>query len=357
MIKRIPSVLVAAFILGMVGACASKRIIPDDIDTVETIFGVSSSFQVADGRRRFYEYFCAVNEDHGAELADFRPCYDALRLPVEEEQSTKNAISLSVPRNSLRVFIILGFGADCIMPLIGAKEALLDHARRLGQESSFVPVEGLASSARNARIIRDTVLAETSSDKDARVVLIGYSKGAVDALDAIVTYPELASRVSAVVSLAGAIRGSALADDVSQSTANLLASIPGSGCDKSDEGAVEEMSPAVRNAWLENNPLPGTISYYSVVTLPDPESVSVALKPSYDKLGKTDYRNDGQVSFVDQIIPQSTILAFLNADHWAIAIPIDRTHSILGSTLINHNDYPREVLLEALILYLAEDLL
>jgi pimeloyl-ACP methyl ester carboxylesterase len=356
MFRQISGAMTAAFILGAMGACASKRMIPPDVDTVEMIFGASSEFQATDGRLRFYEYFCAINEDHGAELGDFRPCYDALRLPVQEQQPTKSTISLGIPRNRLRIFVVLGFGTDCVVPLIGAAKTLPDQARRLGQETSFVAVEGLASTARNARIIRDTVLSETSNDEDSRVVLIGYSKGAVDALDAIVTYPELASRVSAIVSVAGAIGGSALADDVSQSTANLLASIPGSGCTKSDEGAVEDMLPAVRDAWLENHPLPGTIRYYSIVTLPDPEHVSAVLKPSYDKLGKTDYRNDSQVLFVDQIIPRSTILAFLNADHWAIAIPIGRTHSILGSTLINHNDYPREVLMEALILYLAEDL-
>lgn len=77
------------------------------------------------------------------------------------------------------------------------------------------------------------ILAETSSDTDTRVILIAYSKRAVEALDAIVTYPQLASRVATVVSVAGKSRGSALADDVSQSTANLLACIAGSGCAKS----------------------------------------------------------------------------------------------------------------------------
>ena len=46
----------------------------------------------------------------------------------------------------------------------------------------------------------------------------------------------------------------------------------------------------------------------------------------------------------------------VNADHWAIAVPVARTHAITGSTLLNRNAFPREVLLEAIIRYVDEDL-
>ena len=58
----------------------------------------------------------------------------------------------------------------------------------------------------------------------------------------------------------------------------------------------------------------------------------------------------------DQIIPQSTRVAFINADHWAIAVPVSRKHGFIGSTFVNHNDYPREALLEALFRYIEEDI-
>ena len=60
--------------------------------------------------------------------------------------------------------------------------------------------------------------------------------------------------------------------------------------------------------------------------------------------------------YSDQIIPGSTLVGFLNADHWAVVIPIDRAHGVIGSTFVNHNDYPREALLEALLRYVEEDL-
>ena len=78
--------------------------------------------------------------------------------------------------------------------------------------------------------------------------------------------------------------------------------------------------------------------------------------PTHWKLAQIDPRNDGQVVYSDQIVPGATLLGFLNADHWAVVMPIGRSHRLIGSTLVNHNDYPREALLEALLRYVEEDL-
>lgn len=80
------------------------------------------------------------------------------------------------------------------------------------------------------------------------------------------------------------------------------------------------------------------------------------MKGAYKSLSKVDGRNDSQVIFYDQIIPGSTLVAFTNADHWAMAIPVDRSHSFIGKTFVNHNDFPREAFFEALLRYVEEDL-
>jgi hypothetical protein len=48
-------------------------------------------------------------------------------------------------------------------------------------------------------------------------------------------------------------------------------------------------------------------------------------------------------------------LACEDADHWALAVPIARTHSI-GSMFVAQNAYPREALLKALLRFVEEDL-
>jgi hypothetical protein len=137
----------------------------------------------------------------------------------------------------------------------------------------------------------------------------------------------------------------------------LLKYLPGSDCDEGDGGAMESLRPARRNAWLENNELPGHIRYYSVVAFPEPDRISVGLKSNWRKLGRlSDARNDSQLVFHDQIIPGSTVLAFTNADHWAMAVPVARQHDFAASTYASDNDFPREVTLEALLRVIEEDL-
>ena len=157
-----------------------------------------------------------------------------------------------------------------------------------------------------------------------RLVLVGYSKGTPDVLEAIVNYPEIRPRVAAVVSVAGAVGGSPLANDAEQYQADLLRHFPGATCDSGDGGGVASLRPGVRRAWLAQNPLPTSVPTYSVVTLPQPERISSILRCSAEKLSMIDGRNDSQVIFYDQVIPGSTLVGYVNADHWAIAVPIAR---------------------------------
>jgi hypothetical protein len=116
------------------------------------------------------------------------------------------------------------------------------------------------------------------------------------------------------------------------------------------------MRTGTRRDWLARNPLPEGVRYYSLVTFPNPERISAILKPTYHQLARVDGRNDGQVIFYDQMIPRGALVGFVNADHWAIAVPIARTHEIIGASFVDQNAYPREALLEALLRFVEEDL-
>jgi hypothetical protein len=176
-----------------------------------------------------------------------------------------------------------------------------------------------------------------------------------DILDAIVTFPEMHPRIAGVVSLAGAVGGSPLATDTGQRTADLFRHFPGANCSEGDRHAVAALRPDVRRQWLAEHPLPADIRFYSVVALPDPDRVSRVLKPSYRKLRKLDPRNDGQVIAADQILPKGALLAFVNADHLAVALPIARSHTVAGALLVTENDYPREALFEAILRFVENE--
>jgi hypothetical protein len=190
-----------------------------------------------------------------------------------------------------------------------------------------------------------------------RIILVTHSKGTVDALEALVAYPELTNRVVAVVSVSGAVNGSPIADVVPEALATLAEEARLSACPKG-EGieAVESLRRSVRLGWLASHALPKTVRYYSLAAFAGPEDISVILKPFYAILGRTEPFNDSLVVCSDAIIPGSTLLGYPNADHLAVAMPFAANNPLLASTLITRNHYPRAVLLEAAVRFVEEDL-
>jgi pimeloyl-ACP methyl ester carboxylesterase len=217
-------------------------------------------------------------------------------------------------------------------------------------------VSGLGGSALNASQIRDAIVKRPLIPGEM-VVLLGYSKGATDALEAVVRYPGLAERTAAVVSLAGVISGTPIADDASELIKKLMDQVLSGRCPPGRGQAVESLSRRERLAWLAANRLPSQVRYYSLAAFADRENISLILHSSYDTLALVDPRNDSQVAFQDAVIPSGALLGYLNADHWAVALPFTSEHPALAETLVTRNAFPREVLLEAIVRFVEESLL
>lgn len=340
----------------LLGACTTTPLQPYTEDTPPLILMPATQAGVVDKRGRFREIFCAILEKHGKSLPDYRSCNEALTRVGDEPEGTGKKVDLGPAKRPLKALIVPGVGWDCFSDWLDLKNTVNQHLRQFGYDVGILRVDSLASSTHNARQIRDAIMAMDFDSTEPDLVLIGYSKGAPDILEAVVAYPEIRQRVAAVVSMAGSVGGSPLANDAAQSQLEILKHWPGAQCTDSDHGALESLRPEVREKWLATHPLPQDIPYYSLVTYPEPDRISSILKSSYKKLSRIDARNDSQMIFYDQIIPGSTLLGFANADHWALAVPIARSHSMIGSTFVNHNDYPREALLEAIMRFVEEDL-
>jgi len=323
----------------------------DPGDILETIFDPRGELHATDGRAAFRDVFCSINDTRGALLPDHRACSDALRtLPVEREIVQANTPARHDVR-PMHIFVAPGFGHECFNDFVGGSGVLQDYAESLGHTVTKIDVKGLASSRENADIIRESIMQRPQLTDDERIVMIGYSKGANDILAALALYPEVVERVSAVVSVSGAIGGSPLSLHAGDWTLGLLAALPGVDCEVPEDTALTSLQPAVRRDWLEEHPLPESVAYYSIVSFPETERVSAALRPTFRALARHDSRNDGQVIVFDQVVPGSEVLAFLNADHWAVALPIARLHPTLEFAGITRNDFPLEVLLEAILEY------
>jgi hypothetical protein len=350
--RALPTALTALLLT----ACATTPLSPFRVDGPPMAQLPLSLAGIDDRRGRFREIFCHTLELRGEALPDYRPCDQALTRVGEEPAGTGRPIASGPSRFGLVAVVVPGVGWDCFANWLDLQQSAARHLRRFGFDQLVLGGEGLSGSSRNAALLRDAIL-DLPGDSDRRnLVLIGYSKGAPDILEALVAYPEIRPRVAAVVSAAGAIGGSPLANDLQQSTLGLLRHWPGASCSAGDGEAVTSLRPQTRQRWLAQNPLPAGLAYYSLVTYPQPQRISSILEPSYRKLSAIDGRNDSQLLHHDQLIPGSSLLGYLNADHWAIAVPVGRSRPFVGNLFADRNDYPREALLEALLRLIEEDL-
>jgi pimeloyl-ACP methyl ester carboxylesterase len=340
----------------LLAGCSSKPLIPWTDDAPPQALVPVADAGIDDKRGRFREVFCEVLESRGEDWPDYRPCDEALMRVGQEPPGTGQPVNLGQSEKELLMLVVPGVGWECIEDWLDIDESIRKLLTSYGYAADLVSVDGLSSSANNARQIRDFIQDLPPELADHDIVLIGYSKGAPDILEAMVNYPELHPKIAAVISAAGAVGGSPLANTADQKDLNIMQHFPGSDCSAGDGGALDSLRPSTRRAWLAENPLPREIPYYSLVTYPHPDRMSSALGSSYRKLSKVDARNDSQVIYYDQMIPNSTLVGFINADHWAVAVPVARKHTFLGKTFVDKNDYPREALFEALMRFIEEDI-
>jgi len=346
------SILLAGLILT---GCASKPLQPFTADSTPLMLVPAIQHEGQDQRGRFREIFCEILEVRKDNIKYYRPCDEALAHVGPWPSGTGKPVDLGPAKRRLKVIFVPGVGWGCFSTWLTPEEAIQKHLKLFDYEMLTVDVSGLSGSAYNANMIKNTIMDMPPLDSGQELVLIGYSKGAVDTLTALATYPEIIDRVAAVITVAGAVGGSPLANDTNKENLSLLQQLPGVTCKQEEGSVLHDLRPVTRMAWLANNPLPDGIPFYSVITFPDPENISSAMWNSYRKLSRVDARNDGQLIFYDQFVPGSTLLAYLNADHWAVA-PISRNLGVAGDLLLDKVDYPRAALLEALLRYVEEDL-
>ena len=315
---------------------------------------------VEDARARFREIFCEVRATRGAAapLTGDRPCDEALVRLSDEPPVTGARVATTSSPARRRIVVVPGLFSECIAPWITPFEDSLPRLEALGYRTDLIRVSGTATSTANAQHVRDALLSLADLGPDERVVVLGYSKGAVDVLEALATFPELAPRVAALVSIAGPIAGSPIADGLARWQRAVIETVASPFCG-GGRGAIGSLQREERRAFLARVRLPPTVRYFSVIAMVEEPEVSRGLLPPYRDLALVDAHNDGQVVAEDAFIPASVLLGYVRADHWAIALPVARRTGLFGwlaRRVVDRNEYPRELLLEAIVRAVEERL-
>jgi hypothetical protein len=343
--------------LWLVAGCHGRPLRPFDLDTPPQVTTAIGRAGVIDDRARFWELWCAIREDHGRQLADDRPCEDALVRFEGEGAPTGRPVSMRRATGALRIVVIPGLFGDCFKGTVAPFSDALAHLDTLGYRTETVWVSGSSSSAFNARHLRDAFLG-MALEPGERLLVVGYSKGAIDMLEALVAYPEIVPRVAALVSVSGAINGSPLIEGLLRTYGDLARWLMQAPCPAGtgDGKGLDSLRPTRRMRFMATSTLPESVRYFSLVGVVDYDEASWPLRLRWRRLSDLDPRNDGQVLWTDAVIPGSHLLGYVRADHLTIALPFSRPGAPLRARLVNRNAFPREVMLEAVVRAVEESL-
>ncbi|MCR4377311.1 MAG: hypothetical protein NUV50_04375 [Rhodospirillales bacterium] len=312
---------------------------------------------IQDGRARFRALLHAVNAAHGRALPDYRPTDQILRDLGGEGEASEHAPFLGPLPAQVRVIAVPGFMTECVASLCDVLPDAMAHLQSLGAQTLIAPLAGRGGAAFNARQLRDILL---SLPEGETVILIAMSKGAVDTQEMLALYPETHVRVAAVVSLVGAVCGSPLAHLAPAWLKWIERHILLPHCRTHGGAAVHSLTPEVRRTFLGcHEPVAG-VRYYSLGAAVEAQAMSKGMMSAYQALCRIHALNDGQMMLADQILPGAEVLGVLNGDHIAVGMPFNRNTGLLGRWVAKHlldkNAFPREVLVEAVVRRVLEDL-
>lgn len=346
--------LVAALVVGSAVAYAGCVQVPTAAEyRGGTVVAATARYGSAlrDDRPRFREIFCgALDRARGIRSAG--DCEEWLWRLADEPASAPRAAPLPA-RPDFRAFVITGAFSDCFDEYALAYWSAARVLDARGYRVEVLPVSGRSSVEHNALRIAEA-LGERGVHPSDRVVLIGYSKGALDALEFIAAHPDAAAPVVAVVSISGPMLGSPAAA-AGKDVYALFADAFGARCDPGDGGVLDSLTPAARLDWFATHSLPPRIAYFSLGSFTTRERLARGVWPSWRFLAMHDPWNDGQVAAASAIIPGGAILGYANADHWGVALNIEVSEPLLGRRK-DSTPFPREPLLEAILLHVGERL-
>jgi hypothetical protein len=349
--SQIKVIFISSLVLSVLGCGSASNVF--NVNVPAHALSHIDAPPIQDARMRFREIFCELLESSRESQGLSIDCEDYLWRLNDEPWPAAVRRPLPAHDTSLSILIVPGAFSDCLPKITKPYELGRKRLSGLGYRIDYVPISGRSGCDANADVIAKSV---TDLDPYERLLLIGYSKGTTDILHFLVNYPDLAGKVTAVLSVAGAVNGSLIADRYAEIYLNWVGGLSLGKCPPGDKGVVESLTRVERFRWLTLNPLPQTVQYYSLATFAREEDVQVVLRIFYELMEPISPLNDGQLLVYDQLIPGSTLMAYVNADHWTVAVPVDEAFSGRDFDTVTRYKRLRTLLFEAMILFILEQL-
>jgi len=308
--------------------------------------------------RKFGAIFCGVLT-HQPDPNTGGPCstyFDPASTPASIPSDDAVAVGF-------RILVIPGIFGECVqdyaLPWEDGKRHLHDAHHT---DVEYLSVPALGSSVDNGKLIVAYLADHFSSTDQRPYIVFGYSKGAPDILEALTMDVPTRGRIAAVVTIAGAVIGSRLAEGVPRGIIDPLRGLTLGPCTIDDAGGAESLRRSVRAKALAD--LPQGVNAFSIAAVAlRPQKVSKVLLNGFVQLQAFSVDQDSQVIREDAIVPGGRYLGSAIADHWAVALPFEHVRTFHPNTppalaklfddIVDQNHYPRAALFEAALRFAA----
>jgi hypothetical protein len=295
----------------------------------------------------FGDIFCSVLRQNNPDGGAWGGCSQYIDTPGKED------LTLTPLSTKYRVLIVPGFMSSCFSDSPAFQEGQKALKEKYGMDVDLLQVAN-DSSETNGKTLAEYIRSHSSSDA-RKYILVGYSKGTPDVQVALAQESGIAEHVAAFISVAGASGGSQVADLLPQVAEKYLTTTPLKSCQGDMSTGLKSLQRANRQAFLAAHPNP-VVPTYSIVAKSGENNTSKALMQTWRILATYGVGEDGQLLRDDAIVPGAKFLGAAMADHFAIALPFDKSPDSTIRSNMDKTVYPRAALLESLVRYVTADL-
>jgi hypothetical protein len=292
----------------------------------------------------FGDIFCSVLKQNNPGSGQWGPCSRYVDTPGKEDAK------LGALSKKYRLLIVPGIMSSCVSDSPAFQEGQVS-LKQAGMDVALLQVPN-DSSESNAKMIGQYIRDHASGEK---FILVGYSKGAPDIQVALAQESGILEHVAAFVTVAGAVGGSPVADLLPQMSEKYMKTVPLKSCQGDLSTGFKSLQRESRRAFLAAHPTTG-VPTYSLIAKSDQSTTSKSLMETWRVLLTYGTAEDGQLLKDDAIAPGAKFLGAALADHFAVALPFDKSTQSAIRSGMDKSVYPRAALLESLVRYVAADL-